>query len=123
MSSLDELMHVANVVINPYDELDVNEDDSIDTIKASYQRLLLIYHPDKLQQSSNHHHHHHDCDNDNNKFRRIFNAWKILSDPTIANEYKQLMKYNDIQPAHERVSSSGIYLLISINIIILITYL
>ena len=60
-------------------ELDVNA--TFEDIKQSYQRLILIYHPDK-----------YDPNVDNNqkqhKFYKIQKAWETLRDETKRKQYK-----------------------------------
>ena len=92
--------------IDPYAELNVAKDASIDHIKASYQKLILLHHPDK---HANSYANDKGDNNDDGKFRRVFNSWKILSDPVLAHEYNQRLAYVAVQPAYEKVSSSGHY--------------
>jgi len=60
-----------------YKVLEVDYDASDDTIKLSYRRLALMWHPDK-----------HKGDNDvTAKFQEINEAYKVLSDPAKRLEY------------------------------------
>lgn len=59
-----------------YQVLGLNEEATYEEIKRQWLKLSLIYHPDK-------------CDGNNEKFRKINQAYKVLSDP---NNRK---KYND----------------------------
>ncbi|CAN6274856.1 unnamed protein product [Urochloa humidicola] len=67
-----------------YKVLEVDYDASDDTIKLSYRRLALIWHPDK-----------HKGNNDvTAKFQEINEAYKVLSDPAKRLEY-------DLSGCHE----------------------
>ncbi|CAL5055282.1 unnamed protein product [Urochloa decumbens] len=60
-----------------YKVLEVDYDASDDTIKLSYRRLALMWHPDK-----------HKGDKDvTAKFQEINEAYKVLSDPAKRLEY------------------------------------
>uniref|UniRef100_K3YWP8 J domain-containing protein n=1 Tax=Setaria italica TaxID=4555 RepID=K3YWP8_SETIT len=60
-----------------YKVLEVDYDASDDTIKLSYRRLALMWHPDK-----------HKGDSDvTAKFQEINEAYKVLSDPAKRLEY------------------------------------
>ncbi|OEL14511.1 hypothetical protein BAE44_0024469 [Dichanthelium oligosanthes] len=60
-----------------YKVLEIDYDASDDTIKLSYRRLALMWHPDK-----------HKGDNDvTAKFQEINEAYKVLSDPAKRLEY------------------------------------
>jgi len=58
-----------------YQILEVSEDASLSEIKKKWLKLSLIYHPDK-------------CGGDNDKFRQINLAYKVLSNPVTRNKYK-----------------------------------
>lgn len=60
-----------------YKVLEVDYDASDDTIKLSYRRLALMWHPDKHKGNSN----------ATTKFQEINDAYKVLSDPTKRLEY------------------------------------
>jgi len=74
-----------------YRILQLSVDASFDEIKASYRKLVLLYHPDKNQSFS--------ANNDEveQKFLQIQNAWKLLSNDETRKEY-------DIQLHQERMS-------------------
>jgi diphthamide biosynthesis protein 4 len=72
---------------NLYDELEIHSDSTIDTIKSSYQRLLLLHHPDKRNLNINKN---INIDNDE-KFRRIHSSWKILSNNELRLKYDKQM--------------------------------
>jgi hypothetical protein len=61
--------------MDPYQILSVDENDSIESIKAAYHKLLLKYHPDKIIRSQ---------DNDSTaatqQFLSIQQAWKTICD-------------------------------------------
>jgi molecular chaperone DnaJ len=95
---LSELLYVGNTRVNPYNELNVHEGSDIDDIKASYQKLILLYHPDKQLNQD---------DTGDEKFKRVYNAWKILSDPILTIEYNKQTKFSNINPAYERIPLSG----------------
>ena len=59
--------------MNPYTELDVPVDASLETIKQRYRTLAQIHHPDK--------------GGDEELFKRIKLAYEILSDPVRRKQY------------------------------------
>ncbi len=59
--------------MNPYTELDVPVDASLETIKQRYRTLAQMYHPDK--------------GGDEELFKRIKLAYEILSDPVRRKQY------------------------------------
>ena len=59
--------------MNPYTELDVPIDASLETIKQRYRTLAQMYHPDK--------------GGDEEIFKRIKLAYEILSDPVRRKQY------------------------------------
>ena len=60
--------------MNYYNILDCNKNDSIDIIKKNYRKLALLYHPDKNP-------------NGEEEFKKIAEAYEILSDPIKKKEY------------------------------------
>ena len=59
--------------MNPYTELDVPDDASLETIKQRYRTLAQMHHPDK--------------GGDEELFKRIKLAYEILSDPIRRKQY------------------------------------
>jgi curved DNA-binding protein CbpA len=59
--------------MNPYTELDVPVDASLETIKQRYRTLAQMHHPDK--------------GGDEELFKRIKLAYEILSDPIRRKQY------------------------------------
>ena len=59
--------------MNPYTELDVSTDASLETIKQQYRTLAQMHHPDK--------------GGDEDIFKRIKLAYEILSDPIRRKQY------------------------------------
>ena len=59
--------------MNPYTELDVSTDASLETIKHQYRTLAQMHHPDK--------------GGDEDIFKRIKLAYEILSDPIRRKQY------------------------------------
>ena len=59
--------------MNPYTELDVPVDASLETIRQRYRTLAQMYHPDK--------------GGDEETFKRIKLAYEILSDPVRRKQY------------------------------------
>lgn len=57
--------------MDPYHVLKVDENDSIETIKAAYHKLILQHHPDKAKGGD---------DNATNQFLIIQQAWKTICD-------------------------------------------
>mmetsp|Transcript_3092 Transcript_3092/g.4811 ORF Transcript_3092/g.4811 Transcript_3092/m.4811 type:complete len:142 (+) Transcript_3092:99-524(+) len=64
--------------ISYYEVLQVEEAASYEQIKASYQRLVLIHHPDKSSSTTA-----------NEDFRIIHEAWKVLSDAEARSHYDE----------------------------------
>ena len=59
--------------MNPYTELDIPDDASLETIKQRYRTLAQMHHPDK--------------GGDEELFKRIKLAYEILSDPVRRKQY------------------------------------
>lgn len=56
--------------MDPYEILNVDENDSIESIKAAYHKLILKFHPDKSRQG----------DTAAEQFMAIQKAWKTICD-------------------------------------------
>jgi molecular chaperone DnaJ len=61
--------------MNLYEILQVDKHASLDDIKASYRKLAKIHHPDK------------NADGNDETFKQINQAYKILSDPKLKHRY------------------------------------
>ena len=72
------------MVKNFYEVLGVSKNDTIDTIKRSYRKLALQYHPDMKT-------------GDKAKFEDIQNAYETLSDPQKKRQY-DFDQSNPIRP-------------------------
>lgn len=88
---------------NFYEVLECKPSDSIETIKKSYQTLLLRHHPDKQMQQNR-----INVDKSNNlgelSVQIIDKAWKVLKDPKLRRIYNAEMeqrKYNDKPIVHD----------------------
>ena len=77
--------------MNAYELLECTPASSQDEIKASYHRLLLIHHPDKISNQQNYENSH-----SIDKFLKLQSAFKILSDPSQRLSYDSLLKQIDI---------------------------
>lgn len=64
---------------NFYDILQVEKYSGIDSIKKSFRKLAMIYHPDKQS-------------GDKNKFQEINEAYRILSNNKTKEQYDELLK-------------------------------
>ena len=64
-----------------YDILEVNFDCSFDQLKASYHRLLLLTHPDKLTADKA------EVEDRQNRFLKIKHAWEVLADAESRKAY------------------------------------
>lgn len=62
---------------NYYEILEIDKNSSSDDIKKQYRKLSKIYHPDVINTGDEH------------KFKEINNAFEILSDPKLKQEYDQ----------------------------------
>lgn len=85
---------------NYYEILNCQETDSIDTIKKSYQTLILKYHPDKCASQTN------NVESDIQRFHAIDEAWKVLRDTEKRRKYDAQMqqhKFNEVPIVHEIV--------------------
>lgn len=60
-----------------YDELEVAEDATGDDIKKAYRRLAVKFHPDKNPGDKK----------AETKFKRISEAYEVLSDPDLKDQY------------------------------------
>lgn len=76
MSTYDEF-HVLGRGL--YDDLNISQDCSYDDLKQSYQKLILLYHPDKSRSS------------DTKQFTRIHDAWRVLSNEILRKEYDRFL--------------------------------
>ncbi|XP_029189860.2 DPH4 homolog isoform X1 [Acropora millepora] len=63
-------------VTNPYSVLGVSENSSYEEIKRAYQKLLLKFHPDKLDESLSQKEREQACE----RFLSVDQAWKLLND-------------------------------------------
>lgn len=69
--------------MNLYEILEVDKSASLDDIKSSYRRLAKIHHPDKNQ------------DGNDDMFKKINQAYKILSDEKCRQKYDRTGQIND----------------------------
>lgn len=65
-----------------YSELEVEETASADNIRKAYRKLVLKYHPDRSRDSST-----------TDRFVRIAEAYRVLSDPDRRSEYDAALRY------------------------------
>lgn len=72
---------------NFYTTLKCDISASYDDLKRSYQQLIKIYHPDKLESAGQ--------DESNEMFQKIDKAWKTLRDPKLRKEYDATLMCND----------------------------
>ncbi|ORX82524.1 DnaJ-domain-containing protein [Anaeromyces robustus] len=76
--------------MNSYEVLDVDPNTNFDIIKKTYQKLILKYHPDKLQQSGIKSQ--EIIEENNRKFQEIQKAWDNISTPQKKIQYdKELL--------------------------------
>ena len=73
-----------NVGEDPYKVLGVNRRANLDTIKKAYRTKAKENHPDKNL--------HLDPEVANDNFRRIVDAFELLSDPVAKKKYDQTMR-------------------------------
>lgn len=64
--------------VSAYDTLDVDFNCSVDCLKASYKRLILIHHPDK-------------SGGDSELFQKIQSAWNLVSSSEKRKMYDMTM--------------------------------
>lgn len=62
--------------LDHYDILGCTKESTYDEIKRAYHSRALLFHPDKRTQES-----------DSEKFQRILEAWRILGDSQLREEY------------------------------------
>lgn len=89
---------------NCYEILNCQPTDSIESIKKSYQTMILKYHPDKQNDSR----HSEDTSEAERirRFQEIDTAWKMLRDPEKRKQYDAEMnqkRFNDEPIVHEKV--------------------
>jgi diphthamide biosynthesis protein 4 len=81
-----------------YGILEVEPLFEMEDIKKSYQRLCLLYHPDKQSTSKKM------SLEDIQHFQRIQHAWEVLRDPIGRQEYdKALQQMSELPLIHEEV--------------------
>ena len=85
-----------------YDVLGVSRDSDSATIKSSYRKLAMKYHPDKNQGDQE----------AETKFKEISEAYEVLSNP----EKKKLMILTDMMPFHKLVEGSPKVLVVALEI-------
>ncbi|XP_076171210.1 chaperone protein DnaJ [Ptiloglossa arizonensis] len=67
--------------VNYYDVLGCTKESTPEDIKHAYHALALKFHPDKNASEF-----------DSIKFQRILEAWNVLRDPTLREEYDVIQK-------------------------------
>eukprot|EP00834_Sanchytrium_tribonematis_P007118 NODE_599_length_5524_cov_0.451060.p3 type:complete len:212 gc:universal NODE_599_length_5524_cov_0.451060:444-1079(+) len=75
--------------MNYYEILEVQESASMEEIKQNYKKLALIHHPDKHSCKSK-----EEQEQNMEKFKKITEAFEILSDPCKRNQYNQKKNQN-----------------------------
>ncbi|XP_045445724.1 DPH4 homolog [Melitaea cinxia] len=101
-------MSELDTFIDYYKVLQCERNSTDDVLKKSYQRLALIYHPDKIE----------GYDHDEN-FHRIQRAWSVLRDPQKRRQYDAMLScyessdfllYNTVTLAEMNFDSTdGVY--------------
>lgn len=82
-----------------YEVLDVNDDASLEDIKASYRRLALQLHPDKTADSDLH-----------RRFHLVQKAWEVLSDPITRKAYDRELLRKESEGLHAEKMILGLWL-------------
>lgn len=81
--------------MNLYEILRVSRQCSFDELRRQYHRLLLEYHPDKIQSTNS---------NDRKHFEEIQSAYRILSDVKLRLKYDQEQERKELHRlAHTNV--------------------
>ena len=75
--------------MNAYDILEIGQDASQDELKASYHRLLLVYHPDKSTGQKD--------EATTDRFIRLHSAYRLLSNPSLRQAYDLALKQLQLQ--------------------------
>lgn len=88
-----------DIEIDFYEVLDVNDDASIDAIKAAYRRLALQYHPDKTSDPLLH-----------KRFHHIQKAWEVLSDPILRKNFDRELLRKESEGLHAEKMVLGLWL-------------
>lgn len=90
-----------------YDVLNVKPNATVEEIKTSYQKLILVHHPDKSTESDA-----------AETFRKILDAWRVLSDPETRKSYDhELLRasmdvvYGELTEISEFELDEGFYVL------------
>ncbi|CAA19014.1 DNAJ domain protein Caj1/Djp1-type [Schizosaccharomyces pombe] len=73
-----------------YDILNISVDADGDTIKKSYRRLAILYHPDKNRENP---------EAAREKFQKLAEAYQVLSDPKLREKYDKLGKVGAVPDA------------------------
>jgi len=84
--------------MNPYETLGIKRTDDLSVIKTAYQQSLLKYHPDKCGANEGSH--------NTEKFHLIQQAWKLLNDKALKNEYDQKAKQDSAKCGATEVNLS-----------------
>ncbi|KAJ3047135.1 Diphthamide biosynthesis protein 4 [Rhizophlyctis rosea] len=83
-----------------YDTLAVSQQSSEEEIRKQYQRLALVYHPDKAGEDAKRQ------QEASRKFQKIVSAWEVLRDPNSRAEYDEALKMRReraVGPVHDEV--------------------
>lgn len=89
---VDFFVKKKDIMVNPYEVLDVQKDATLEEIKHKYHSLALQYHPDKAGAAGA------------EKFKAIQEAYEILSDPDRRGRYD---RYGDLGENLAEASSIG----------------